>query len=162
MSVRDSVLPVIDRARGIVAGLGFRRVAVTLRRRTWAGSRIGDADGQSPGYTDVVTPIVPTPRVRFLSAKEMGATMMQAGDYEDRYALITSVTPQYTDPADGAVKGFSPDQLRELVTPGVTNVDVAVMLTGDDGKPIACKVVSTDFTKPFRYEITVRLKARDV
>lgn len=164
MSVRDNVLPALNRARGIIERLGFRRTAVRIRQRTWAGTRIADANGQNPGYADVTTTLTPAPRVKMMTAyqQQMAGLMSAGGDTEDRYFVIGGVTPQFVDPADGLTKGYTPGQLRQLLTPGTQNVQIDIILTGDDGQDRACKLVLSDFTKPFGYELTVRLRARDV
>jgi hypothetical protein len=41
------------------------------------------------------------------------------------------------------------------------NEEVLIVLVGDDGRERACTLVSQDFSKPFRYQLVVRLKRRD-
>ncbi len=82
MAVRDNVLPALNRAWRKIASLGFQRTSVMIRVRTWAGARVGDNAGQSPGFADVLTPISPTPSVSMMSpyAVQMAGIMTSAGD----------------------------------------------------------------------------------
>jgi len=164
MTVRDNVLPALNRARAIIERLGFRRTAVTIRRRTWAGTRVGDTAGQNPGYTDVNTVLTPTPKVALMSpfAAQMAGIMTSAGNNEDRYFEISGITPSFVDPTDGLTKGYTPAQLKQLVTAGALNQQIDFMLTGDDGVARPTTLVLQDFTKPFGYKLTVRLQFRDV
>lgn len=163
MSVRDRILPALAKANAIIASLGLQRTAVTIRLRTWAGARVGDDGGQNPRYVDVLTPITPTPSVSMMSpyAMQMAGIMTSAGDVEDRYLKIGDITPQYTDPTTGLRLGYTPQQLKQLITPGTRNQEVAFILTGDDGVPRTATLVITDFTDPFEYTLTVRLRAND-
>lgn len=163
MSVRDNVLPALNRARGIIANLGFRRTAVVIRRRVWAGTRRGDKNGQTPGYADTLTTISPTPKVVLMPpfAAQQSGVMTSEGYSEDRYIKITSITPQFVDPKDGLTKGYTPTQLRQMVTPGVANEQIDFMLTGDDGVQRPATLVAMDFSKPFGYELTLRLQSSD-
>lgn len=91
MTVRDALLPVLDKARAIAGGLGFRPFRVTMRVRTWSGASIGDgvptdmntlvcvADGNSP-------------RVTPLHEREV---VMSAGRYAGGDLRVGPLTPRY-------------------------------------------------------------------
>lgn len=163
MSVRDKVLPAINKAGAIVDALGFKRTTLKIRQRTWSGTKLGDTGGQSPGYADVDLTITPRPRVSMVPPYEtqMAGLMQSGGSPEDRYFKLEGLVPQFTDPADNTVKGYTPGQLRPSVAPGVRNVEIIYVLIGDDGQERACTLVASDFTQPFKYELTLRLRTRD-
>jgi hypothetical protein len=155
MSVRDRILPVIDRTRGKIASLGLRRYTVVIRRRRWSGARVGDGTA-----TNTDTVLTPTPKVTELPANALGPGILTSGGtIEDRYFAIERITPSYIDPRDGQRKGYQPGELRLSAT--APNEEVLVLLIGDDGRERACTLVSQDFSKPFRYQLVIRLKRRD-
>jgi hypothetical protein len=163
MSVRDRILPVVDRARAKIAQLGLRRYRAIIRRRTWAGRTVGDTAGQNPGFTNTDVELTPTPKVELLSpvGAQMAGIIPSGGSIEDRYFKISGITPQYSTPTGARAGGYTPADLKLAIPAGVQNQEVLVVLVGDDGKERPCTLVLQDFSKPFRYELTVRLKHRD-
>lgn len=87
MSKRDNILPAFDRARTKLDTLGLRRYAVATRRRTWSGGRKGLGTA-----TTADTPLVPTPRVRQLSTREIAAS---GGKYQQGDFRIDRITPAF-------------------------------------------------------------------
>jgi hypothetical protein len=100
MSVRDRILPVVDRARAKIAQLGLRRYRVIIRRRTWAGRTVGDTAGQNSGFTNTDLELAPTPKVELLSpaGAQLAGIIPSGGSIEDRYFKISGITPQYSTP----------------------------------------------------------------
>lgn len=141
-TVRDRVLAPINRARTIIARLGFQRYTVTVRTRTWAGGAPGLPVGSTPSHSDLV--ITPSPRVRTLSAKEIAGS---GGTYQEGDFIVTGITPQFTLQGGG---GYSPAQLRPTVS--APNQDVCYILTGDEG-PIECFLHEERVANPFEYTL---------
>src|SRR6185369_7179087 len=106
MSIRDRILPKIDKARSIVANVGLRRFAVTLRRRVWSGRYAND--GTVTNEDIVITPL---PRVRnSFSSKGMATQalefiMSNGAVIMDRLYTIDKITPPYT--YRGTTGGYS-------------------------------------------------------
>jgi hypothetical protein len=150
MSVRDRILPVLDRARATIASLGLRRYRVILRRRVWSGRRAGEGTSE-----DVDQVILPAPKVVLLPPQAVEAIVPSGGTIEDRYFKVTRITPRFTG-RDGRPGGHAPDELR-LFSRGA-NEEVFVVLIGDDGRERICTLVAQDFSRPFRYELVVRLR----
>lgn len=152
MSVRDSILPAIDAAQAVIASLGLQRFAVTLRRRSWSGTRIGDG---TPTNQDIV--LSPTPTVEFKSPfrEQMTGIMTSGGTIRDRYYQISDITPQYTK-LDGSIGGYTPAQLRLEVPSELSNVEAVVVLVGDDGVARECKQVIFEDSDPFGYSMVVQ------
>lgn len=142
MSDRDEILPDIDEVRSEIQSMGFRRYSVTVRRRVWSGTRVGDGVATN---TDRV--LTPAPKVRQLTAQQVASS---GGTYEQGDYLIDKITPQYTTPTAG---GNTPAQLELTTT--AENEDLVVVLVGDDGTHV-CTVVKTKFDRPFSYSMVVR------
>jgi len=151
MSVRDNVLPPLDAARAVIAGLGLRRFSVTLRRRVWSGATIGAG---TPTNFDIV--LTPTPKVRFKSpfARQMEAIFAAGGKIEDRYFLIDKITPFYN--VNGVTGGYTPDQLQMKVGPDLQNVEPIVVLVGDDGLAKECTQVLFEEDRAFGHSMVVQ------
>ena len=138
MTVRDNVLVPLDAARAVIAGLGLRRYAVTVRTRTWSGGAPGAGDASN---ADLV--LTPTPRVRALSTREVASSggTFESGDYR-----IDKITPAY------AGGGYTPEQLSPVPA---ADQDVVVVLAGDDGTKV-CTIVGSSHDRAFGYSLIVR------
>jgi hypothetical protein len=141
MTVRDNVLVPLDAARAIIAGLGLRRYAVTVRVRTWSGGRPG-----AGAATNADLALSPTPRVRTLAPREVAAS---GGTYEEGDYRVDKITPAFSGPPSG---GYTPAQLNP--EPGADQ-DVVVLLGGDDGAKV-CTLVGAPADRAFGYELIVR------
>ncbi len=140
-SLRDSLLAIVDCARQTVADMGIFRYSVTLRTRTWSGTYPGEG---SP--TDVDAIITPRPRVKVMSTQDVASS---GGTYREGDFKIDMITPRYD------TGGWSPAMLN--LRPGITNQDVTIILTGDEGT-IECQAVEFRFSDPFTYVLVVREK----
>jgi hypothetical protein len=152
MSTRDKVLPKFDKARTKIASLGLRRFTVTLRRRVWSGTRIGEG---TPVNQDLV--LTPTPRVRFKSpfAAQMSGVLMSGGSVRDRFYEIDKITPAYVDSL-GNPGGYTTTQLRMRVGADLKNVECVVVLVGDDGMARECSQLILEDDRSFGYSMTVQ------
>lgn len=103
----DELLHTIDQARKIAGEFGLRPYTVTVRVRTWSGSRVGLGT-----KTDTDTPLkvgggTQSPYVREISQKEIVAS---GGLYQDQDIEVGPITPSYTIPLSGghAISSFEP------------------------------------------------------
>jgi hypothetical protein len=153
MSVRDTILPVIDRARAKVASLGLRRYRVFIRRRAWSGPRATEGTAT---VEDIE--ILPTPKVTVASpymAQKQGIAM-SGGTVEDREFLIEGITPFYDN---GTITGgYKPEDLD--IKPRSRTEEVLVVLLGDDGIQHECTLSQKDFDGAFGYTLAARLRRR--
>ncbi len=142
MTVRDRVLPPVNRARGIIENLGFRRYTVTIRTRTWSGPR-----RQEGTATNVDLVLAPSPKVAELALREV---LGSGGRFEAGDLRITRITPQWTDGT--GTHGYTPAQLNPPAGP---LQDVRVVLVGDDGTKV-CTIVEGSFDGALGYGLVVR------
>lgn len=145
MSLRDDLLPVVDELRQLPDDFGIRLYSVILRTRTWKSGKPGI--GQ-PTIVDVE--ILPKPRVRLLSTKEVAESggTYHAGDFK-----VEKITPKYAPALADGRTGHTPAELVQVVTAAAQ--DVAIVLTGDEG-PIECTAVEYHFDRPFNYWMVAR------
>lgn len=146
MSIRSDLLSVVDELRAIPSSSDFdlRRYRVVLRTRTWAGGKPGLG-----AITDADTEILPRPKVRPLTPKEVADS---GGSYQDGDFMVEKITPRYTSPTTG---GWTPAMIHQR--PASAAQDTAVMLIGDEGT-IECDSVKFFFERAFGYRMVVRAR----
>jgi uncharacterized protein YjdB len=151
MTMRDDLLPVFDSARSLIKDLGLRRFAVTVRRRSWSGTYIGDG---TPIDQDIT--LSPLPRVRqsFASASRdprvLEYLLAKGNVVDDRIYTVDKITPAYSG------GGYTAEQLRLWAPPDAKNLELIVVLTGDDGFRRDCVQLSVAQDRAFGYSMTVR------
>jgi hypothetical protein len=135
MTDRDDALADFDSARADLAATGLRRYLVTVLLRTWSGGAPGAGTATTAGVA-----LIPTPRVRQISAREIASSggTYEAGDYRiDRItpaygSVETVITPTVAgaglfaagmqiDPANGVAPG-SFAVVAQIVAPGAVGV----------------------------------------
>ena len=92
MSIIKDSLPILDKARALLADVGLRPYTVSVLVRTWVnGDRVGTGN-----LVETETPLTVAdgrpPKVRQLSAKELVA---QGGALEDQTFEVGPLTPDY-------------------------------------------------------------------
>lgn len=158
MSIRDVLLPVVSLCRGLVSiPFGLRRFTVTLRRRVWDGSTVGDG---TPTNNDIV--LFPLPKVRdAFSGEGSGGRaqleyILQHGQLvKDRFYVISKITPAWAK-ADGSQGGYTADQLKMEPPEDLSGIEPIVILVGDDGFKRECVQVSVDLDRAFGYTMLVK------
>lgn len=130
MSLRERMKATADKVRAIASrpGLDQRPTSVTIRTRTWLGGRRG-AEG---GTNDADLLLVPTPRVRELSTREIASSV---GRYVAGDVMVEQITPAY------AGGGYTEAQLAPLTT---TGNEIIYVLAGDVSGEFARVDLSTD------------------
>lgn len=142
-TLRENLLPVFDiAARQLMDDLGLRTNSLEIFTRTWSGPP--GATGSTHVDSDPLT-ITPRPKIRSLSKKEIAAS---GGLYADGDVRVTKITPKYMVDAGG---GY---ETSEILPSGLRLVDVVYRITGpNEGE---YKVVDSDTSKNFGYELTLR------
>lgn len=150
MSLRDSLLPRIDKIRDIPGRLGLRLFRVFVRTTDAALTSGQNADFGEGTVTHTETELLTSggypPHVKSLSTQEVVAS---AGLYVDEDLRVGPLTPDYT------VGGISVADLDPSVTP---NRVLAIRVTGP-GYPIAgalFRVQAREFNAPFHYSLVIR------
>ncbi len=117
MSFRTAILAQVDAIRAIAGPTGFdiRLNALTIRTRTWSGSRI--ADGTA---TDVDLVLPARYPIRYLSSQELFSS---GGLYESGDILVDHITP-----SSGSGAGYTAAQLRPVVS--TDNVEILYVIVG--------------------------------
>lgn len=154
LTLRQALLPVVDKLRGIPGQLGLRLFTVTVVSRTWTGVRPGigvNTDTQTGIKVDLG--IFQT-KVTQLTSKDVFAS---GGLYTDQDLLIGPITPPFpSSGADGdAISVFDPVY-------GANPTEVFFNIVGQNGYggyPAGgawFKKISQNVSKNFRFTFIVR------
>ncbi len=143
MSLRTSLLPVVEACRAIAGstGLDIRTSQLTIRTRTWSGGRAGSGIS-----TDSDLALPQRYKVSHLTAREVASS---GGRYEMEDVRVGPITP-----AGGGV-GYTVDQLKPA---GADGVEILYVLSGAVAGEYAIVHLHTE--RPFRYEIVLRRRRR--
>lgn len=117
----------------------IRTNQLTIRTRTWSGSFVGDGTA-----TDVDLVLPPRYKVRHVLMKEVFGS---GGAYETSDVLVDHITPY-----DGVSAGYTPAQLRPVVT--AQNVQVLYLILGEHGGEYS--LVECRTYRPFTYQLVLR------
>lgn len=145
MTLRDSLLPVVHAARGLVSALGMHQTSVVVRTRTWSSGRIQTGTPTDSSLTlgapHPVTGVKVPPHVHGTS-----------GDVE---IMVGPLTPYN---ATTCPTGYTPQQLNPGDAPGV---EYYYLVTFPDGVARRFVVLprGLDTTRPMR--VMVKLRADD-
>jgi hypothetical protein len=140
MSLRDDLLPVVDEARKITQDLGQRTTSLTVRTRTWSGTRPGDG---IPTDVDLVIP------ARY-SIKELSPSAVNqlvsnsGGSYGPGRYVKLWVTPAFNG------GGYTQEQLSP--DNSADNVEIIYVLAGSgiNGEFNLCTM---NVGRAYRYEL---------
>ena len=143
MGLRSGLLARVEAARQL-RGPAFADIQMnqlTIRTRTWSGNFIGDGTSSD---SDLVLP--KHYPIRYITAQEIDSA---AGQYEMGDLLVDHITP-----SDGASVGYTPEQLKPVVT--TDNVEVIYVITGTH--PGEYSLVDLRTYRPFTYQMVLRRK----
>jgi hypothetical protein len=154
LTLRQALLPVIDRLRGLPDSLGLRLYAVQIVVRTWSGSRAGLG-----GNTDTATGLKVDLGVHNIKVVQVTQqdVIASGGLYSNQDLKVGPITPPFPGSAkdDDAIAIWDP--VPVLGAPGA---EVFFFITGPGMLGGAWfKKVGQNVTKNFRYEFTVRRTA---
>lgn len=131
-----------DGARQYASDLtGIRTNRVTIRKRTWSGTRLRLGDP-----TDVDLELPARYPVRYLTGQEISSS---AGQYETGDVLVRHITP-----SNGASVGYPAAQLQPAIT--TNNVELIYLLVGEHAGEYT--LIDLRTFKPFSYEMVLRRK----
>jgi hypothetical protein len=144
MSIRTSLIKVVDAARAIAGptGVDARVNQLTIRTRTWSGSRLGVGTASD---SDLVLPA--RYPIRLITSQEIVAA---PGLYEIGDILVDHITP-----FDGVSVGYTPEDLKPTVT--TNNVEIIYVITGEHAGTYRCLELRT--YRPFTSQLVLRRRA---
>lgn len=143
MSFRDELLPLVDECRKVTEDLGQRTTTLKVRTETWSGARVGLGTMTA---TEISFP--GRYHIKQLSAGSVAQIVnASGGQFQPGQYVKLWVTPQF------AGGGYTKEQ---LVPGGADNAEIVYLLTGGLGGRY--NLVSTDFGRPYRYELTLRAR----
>ncbi len=138
MSLRSDLLPTFQATRVLINDLGFRTNNLTISTKTWASGRPGVG---SATYSSIT--ITPPPKIREVSAREIASS---GGRYQEGDLRVTKITPAFSG------GGYTPAQIRPTTV--TSGVEVLYVVAGPSAGDY--RLVDSDFSKNFGYELTIR------
>lgn len=154
---QERFLKALDRIRGIPGRIklrdgGLRTYSVTIRVRTWNGSRPG-IDASTSTHADTtfwVDAGKHKPRVQQVSQRDI---MTSGGLYQDQDLRVGPITPPY---AGGAANHSDTTVFDPVPGAAPTEVFFLVQGPGMGANGAWYEKVSQTVTRPFRYEFVIR------
>lgn len=122
------------------AATGVCTNALTIRKRTWTGGRVGMTDA---GYTDEDLVLPARYPIRHLSQQELNSA---AGSYEVGDILVDAITP-----SDGAGVGYTQEQLAPA---GTDALEIIYVITGEH--PGEYALIECRTFRAFTYQLVLR------
>lgn len=124
MSLRDSLLPVVNKTRGLMTTLGMRTHRLFVRKRSWSSNE------ELLGLcTDTDTEIIPRPKIEIDGPRGL---------------RVTKVTPSFT------IGGY---KLSDLSPVSEAGVDFYFLLLGPDGELRPFRLDAINPLKNLTYEL---------
>jgi hypothetical protein len=144
-SLRQNLLPVLEKARAIAGTLGFRPYEVWVRTTTYAGTRVGQGASSSTETRLLVGG--QNPKVREVKRRDVSSG---SNAFVDLEYDIGPMTPQF--PGGGIeVATVAPQR-------GTSPTEVHYVLKGGDlpTSGLLCQKVSSNHDRPLRIMVRVR------
>lgn len=141
MTLRQSLLATVEAARALTGPMfaGVRINQLTIRKRTWSGTYVGDGTSSD---SDLVLPA--HYRIRFIDGEEV---LQSGGQYNVEDIIVDGITP-----SNGAGVGYTPAQLSPPCP--TTNIEVIYLIIGDH--PGEYTGVSLRSFRAFRHTLILR------
>jgi hypothetical protein len=151
MSFRNDILGLVDNLMGLLGPTGFdiTLYKVDVKLRTWSGQHKGFGT-----FTDTLVASLPQhSKVRNIRSDEIQSS---GGLYR-----VNDVVVEHVTPSDGALIGFTEDQLHPHVAIGANNVERIYILTGP---PPTNHIAEYDHVtllaySPFEFQLVLRRRA---
>lgn len=124
--------------------LDIRPHQLTIRKRTWSGESPGQIGST---YTDVDLVLPQIFKIRQVNIHEVAES---GGNYQTGDVIVEHITP-----SDGAGTGFTPTQLRPLITGD--NQERLYVITGDGGLAGTYNLLELRSWRPFSYDLVLTL-----
>ena len=150
-TLRDSLLPVLQRFRDLSVDLGVRQYQVWLRKITWSGSRVG------LGTSTTTDSYLGRPKFRRVSSKDVIAGSVMT----EQMFEIGPFTPSHSQPASTPdTLAVLPSDLSPVQTGTPTEVYFVVKGPGLPTTGALFERVMDSLERPFRYTVTVKSVGR--
>ncbi len=150
-TLRDSLLPVIQRFRNLSVEFGVRQYQVWLRKTVWSGARVGHG---TPTTTDTY---LGKPKFRSVSSKDViiGSVMS-----EQRFE-VGPFTPAHSQPSSTPdTVSVDPEDLNPDQTGVPTEIHFVVKGPGFPTEGALFKRVTDSVERAFRYTVTIEAIGR--
>lgn len=149
MSLKDDLLPLIDKLRAIPGELGFRPYQVWVRKTTYSGSRVG----QGTATVTLTRLLVGSqdPKVREVRRKDAVAG---TSEYVEAEYEIGPLTPEFS----GGGTAESVINPQKTATP--TTVTFLIKGPGMPDEGLICQRVGDHVDRPLRSVVRVRSTGR--
>jgi hypothetical protein len=150
-TLRDSLLPVIQRFRNLSVEFGVRQYQVWLRKTVWSGARPG------LGTATTTDTYLGRPKFRRVSSKDVvvGSAM------NEQQFEIGPFTPEHSQPSSTPdTVAVSPEDLSPEQTSATTEIHYVVKGPGFPESGALFKRVTHSVERPFRYTITIEAIGR--
>lgn len=152
MTLRSGLLPALDAIRGIPDALGLRLYTVSIRVRTWSGTRPG-VDSSTPSDADkyfYVDAGTHRPHVVQVTQRDIIAS---GGVYQDQDVKVGPITPPYTG-GGVDITAFDP-----AMTSSPVEVFFLISGPGMAAGGSWYRKVGQDVSRPLSYFFTLRRMA---
>jgi hypothetical protein len=150
MTLRDVLLPAVNKIRTIPNTIGIRLFTVTVRVRSWTGDRVG-LGAITTTDTALANLNGSPPKVRQLSGDDVVAS---GGTLSDQMFEIGPLTPSYIEGL--STLGTTGNAINPPTTDGPQEILYVITGPGLVDGGIICKRISDDTDRPFRYTVTVK------
>jgi hypothetical protein len=150
-TLRDSLLPILQRYRNISVTFGLRQYEVWLRKITWSGPRVGSGQSATEDF------YLGRPKFRRVSAQDIVAgTVMNEQTFE-----IGPFTPKHSSPVQTPeTLSVTPEELDPPQNGIPTEVYFLVKGPGLPETGALFERTEGSLERPFRYTVTVRAIGR--
>lgn len=146
-TLRDSLLPVLQRFRDLSVELGVRQYQVWIRRITWSGARAG------LGSSTTTDTYLGRPKFRRVSSKDVIAGSVMS----EQMFEIGPFTPNHSQPAlTPDTLAVSPTDLSPPQTGTPTEIYYVVKGPGLPESGALFERVMDSLERPFRYTVTIK------
>lgn len=146
-TLRDSLLPVLQKFRNLSVDLGVRQYQVWLRKITWTGSRVG------LGTATTTDTYLGKPKFRRVSSKDVIAGSVMS----EQMFEIGPFTPSHAQPVSTPdTLAVTPADLSPAQTGTPTEIYFVVKGPGMPTAGALFERVKDSLERPFRYTVTVQ------
>lgn len=151
-SLRDSLLPTIQKLRNLSVDFGVRQYQVWLRKITWTGTRVG------LGTSTTTNTYLGRPKFRQIRSRDVVA----GSSANEQVFEIGPFTPKHSEPSTTPdTVSVSPADLSPAQTGTPTEIYYVVKGPGMPTNGALFERVTDSVERPFRYMVTIKAVGRD-
>jgi hypothetical protein len=146
-SLRDALLPTIQRLRNLSVDFGVRQYQLWLRKVTWSGARVGQ------GVATTTDAYLGRPKFREIRSKDVIAGTPMA----EQMFEVGPFTPSHSEPSTTPdTVAISPDDLSPSQNGTPTEIHFVVKGPGMPTDGALFERVTDSVERPFRYMLTIK------